>query len=183
METYVHYIDDGEDIKIEQFKKEGFTVSTVNIISKTGKIVEYVFLTFVSFLMLIMFIYNKIYIVGNKDFNLVKCGHIPEKKYKGLIVGTIGNSICILIFLVTVVLRFVKPDTPVGFYKILNMPYFNLLNSAMGKGSLKDVSFAGFLVMFLLVLVVPVITHISYTLGYKDIKITDKLTYKKGEIK
>lgn len=183
VEKYVHYISEGEDTKIEKFRKDGYAVSTVNIVSKTGKVVEFVFLTFVSFLILIMFIYNKIYIVGNRDFNLVKCGHITEKKYKGLIVGLIGNSVAEIMFLITVVLRFVKPSVSVGYYKLVNIIYFNILNSVMGKKTLADIPFWGFLVMFLLVLVVPLISHISYTLGYKDIKISDKLTYKKGEIK
>ena len=53
----------------------------------------------------------------------------------------------------------------------------------MGQHSLANVPIWGFIVMLAVICFVPIVAHISYTLGYKDIKISDKLTYKKGEIK
>ncbi|HCH28494.1 MAG TPA: hypothetical protein DEW35_03195 [Ruminococcaceae bacterium] len=188
VEKYTHYSDDGEDkiaekYESDEYRKKGYTVLKDNIPSKAGKIFDFSVLTVLSLIILIAFVYNKLYTVGNKDFNSVKCGRKDEDKLRGLKIGIMAMIPDFIVFLIMLLLRFIKPSTTVGYYKIFNAVYFKILNLCMGSKTLGDVSFFGFAVMFLILFIVPLIAHISYTLGYKDIKIYDKITYKKGEIK
>ncbi|MBO4468572.1 MAG: hypothetical protein J5766_04665 [Clostridia bacterium] len=183
VEKYTHYLKDGDDKKSAEFEKEGLRVTKVSVTSKTGKVVDYIVYTALSLFILTVFVYDKTYTVGNKDQNAVRCGHYAEDKLRGLKVGILAVSPDIIFFIVYVVLRFVRPSTSVGYFKIFNVIYLKILNSAMGQHSLANVPIWGFIVMLAVICFVPIVAHISYTLGYKDIKISDKLTYKKGEIK
>lgn len=183
VEQYTYNYDDGEDTKAAEFEDKGYSIQKSNFMSKTGETVDFIFFTAFSLIILFAFIYTKIYTIGNKDFNAVKCGHKPEDKLRGLRIGFMADAPYILFYVVTLVSRFVKPSTSVGFYKIVNVNYFKIVNVAMGNKTLANVSVIGYIVLFLLLFIVPLISHISYTLGYKDISISDKLKYKKGEIK
>lgn len=182
IETY-KYNGEGEDTLLAEYESKGYKVQKVNVTSKTGEVVDFIVYTVFALIILMTFVYYKLYPVGNKDFNAVKCGHKPEDKLRGLKIGSIASSLHILFYISMVVLKFAKPDFSVGYYKIVNIIYFKILNVAMGSTTLADVPPWGFIVMLLPLCVVPLIAHISYTLGYKDIKISDKLKYKKGEIK
>ena len=188
VEKYTHYFADGDDkiaekYEAKEYKDKGYVILKTDVPSRAGKIVDFSVLTLLSLVLLVAFVYHKLYTVGNKDFNAVKCGHKDEDKFRGLKIGIMAMLPDIILFLVMVVLRFVKPSTTVGYYKAVNAIFFKILNLCMGSKTLGDVSFSGFAVMFLILLVVPAVAHFSYTLGYKDIKIYDKITYKKGEIK
>lgn len=63
-------------------------------------------------------------------------------------------------------------------YRFFNTPFMPIYNRlTQGVETIGDVSWAAMLVFFFFLAVVPLICHVSYMLGYKQISISEKLIY------
>ena len=184
IDQYEYRTEQGKDKKIDSYEEKGYKVTKNGVrsdMTKTGVVVDYSVSILFSIIMIIAFCYNHLFIYGNKDFNLVKCGHVKEDKLKGLKIGLVASVPNFLFYIFCVVLSVVKPKTSIALYKLPNFQYFKLLNLIMGKAqTLGEVSVISYVLTFLTLLIVPAICFGSYYLGYKDINIAEKLTYKKG---
>ncbi len=185
VDSYTYKLEQKEDTKKIEFEKQGYIVNKAAIVTKKGEVFEFVCNTFCTVSILIVFVYNRLYKVGNKDFNLVKFNHKSQDKLRGLKIGAIASIPNFLLYVAIVVLKFVRPSTSIGLYIFPNFQYYNILNAIMQSKTrtLANVTALDFVYIFLTLLIVPIVCYASYTLGYKDVNLSDKLTYKKGEIK
>ena len=179
---YTYYYADGEDTKAEQFADEGYKVTnTLKIRSElkdTGKIVYTVGTQSIIVIILFAFIYSQLWKKGNKDFQKVKLGRLTEDKLRGLKIGLIASVPQLVSFLCLFI-----PKFKTAFYKIANYHFFITNDAIIGDVKLAgDLQIYKYLLLLLPLLVVPVLSTLSYIIGYKDINISEKIIYKKNEI-
>jgi len=184
VELYTHYNKDGDDTKKQEFIDQGYEVSEVDIRSQISKktatiwnIISQIFLLF----MMGVFVYNELWNLGFKDNNAVRIGIKKENKLKGLQIGTIATVPSIILLTVLVIGK----NT---FAKSVSIAWFALLNSHLyeavilltnGGGYVTELNALQILVFYLLLLIIPLIAHVAYVLGYKSILVSEKLIYKK----
>lgn len=179
---YTYYYADGEDTKAEQFADEGYKVTNMlkirSELKDTGKIVYTVGTQSIIVIILFAFVYSQLWKKGNKDLQNVKLGRLTEDKLRGLKIGLIAFVPQMVSFLCLFI-----PKFKTAFYKIANYHFFITNDAIIG-----DVKFAGdlqvvkYLLLFLPILVVPILSTFSYIIGYKDIVVSEKIIYKKNEI-
>jgi len=128
-----------------------------------------------------VFVYNELWNLGFKDNNAVRIGIKKENKLKGLQIGTIATVPSIILLTVLVIGK----NT---FAKSVSIAWFALLNSHLyeavilltnGGGYVTELNALQILVFYLLLLIIPLIAHVAYVLGYKSILVSEKLIYKK----
>lgn len=181
---YTHYYDDGEDTKLQSYVDEGYSVNTVTIrsdLTTTGRII-YLGLCAVFCLSLAAILsYSFIWKEGNNDRNLVKFGHIKENKLKGINIGLIATAPYLLILLVCGLGKWAFAKYfPVVLYKYINASFYAPIDLICGKATeFGELAIWQLLLLVLVQLIVPLFCGIAYYLGYKDILVSDKLTYKK----
>jgi len=184
VELYTHMEADGEDKLKEKYEEDGYTITTSNIrseVSKSGRVFFLVVSQIFCLLLLLTFIYSPLWEIGIKDNNLVKFGHKSEDKLRGLRCGLLA-SIPYGIFVIAIfVLRYcTSVKFPTVFIKFVNAPFYTLTELVIGKSmTLDEVSFIKLLGLLIIGGLVPLISYISYLIGYKDISLSEKLLYKK----
>lgn len=179
---YTYYYADGKDTKAEQFADEGYTVTrTLKIRSElksTGKIVYTVGTQSIIVIILGAFVYSQLWKKGNKDFQNVKIGRVTEDKLRGLKIGLIASIPQLISFACLLV-----PKFKTAFFKLANYHFFITNDAIIGDVKLAgDLQITKLLLLFLPLLIVPVLSAVSYVIGYKDIILTEKIVYKKNEI-
>ena len=186
-ELYEYHYADGEDLKLKKYEEEGRPILTIPVRSEmsygadlTLKIVTAV----LSLLLLVAFLYNELWLRGNKDVNLVAFGHIEDDKNKGLKIGLITVVPFALSYLVLVVDKIFNffPEYLL-VYKLIN---YNLAVPiefvANGAKSASEISPLGTAALLLTLLPIPIVSTIGYRCGVKGFSIKEKLMYKaKGE--
>ena len=188
VKSYNHYFADGDDKIAQEYEEKivskEYSENKVPLydITKSGKIVYAVITQLVLLILLIAFIYSKLWKQGQFDENSVNFGHINEDKLRGLKIGLIANIpyFAIYIFLLTAFI--IKESLPLAssVYAIANYAFSPVIDVIWQYESVPSASLQ-FVYMFLLLLVVPVVSCVSYILGYKGISLSEKLTYKKGK--
>lgn len=146
----------------------------------------YLFSQLFSFLIMLMIIWQTVYIVGFRDSNMVRTGHITEDIYKGFKIGAIAQSPWLVLFVVSLIcnMRF-------SFYRIINSTYWTFLTALCGAFDSKkavdlhmlDTGVLGICGSALLLLIIPAISGTVYILGYKGIDLFSKFVYKKRKEK
>ena len=183
-ELYTYYTKDGDDTQFEKFEKEGYTISKVGIrseMSKTGKVVFLLLCALFCMSMGGMITYQYVWKEGNKDLNLVRYGRAKENKYKGVTVGLIASAPYMIMILVMGIGKwgFAK-NFPVALYKYINSTMFTITDIICGKTYVfGDLKIWQLLLLIASLLIIPAFTGVAYYLGYKDILVSEKLTYKK----
>lgn len=133
-----------------------------------------------SFVMMTGILCGTMWEMGNKDISAVKHGRTAENKLKGLYIGFIAAIPSIIVFILLVLshLQILRPaflDT----YRLLNSHFHYILtliySSAQNAAQLSTVQLilCGALHLYL-----PLLSFISYFLGYKDVNLVEKLTFK-----
>ncbi len=126
------------------------------------------------------------------DFSLKKGTHLrktinslqqPElfekNKNFGIIIGLVGTIPCYITGFVNLLSRLGVIGNFQPFYKLLNlyfMPYFDLVAHS---ADIMDMSYFGFIFIFLMPLSVPIASQIAYRIGYNNIDLVDNIVYKK----
>ncbi len=181
-ELYTHYLADGEDKKEAEFTAKGYTISKSNIkeMDKTSNAICLTVAQFFALGILLSFVYPNLWDIGNKDNNMVRIGKRKEDRLKGLKIGFIGAvpSMLLLLFL-AVTKSGVSAKFPTAFYKMLNASFYPVMESIMKPAStFEELGVFKLILMALPLFVVPLVAHLGYYLGYKDISISEKFTYK-----
>lgn len=185
VELYEHYYADGEDTKKEEFESQGYTVSEVSIRSQlngSGNAFFLIVSELFCFMLLVCIIYPNLWQKGTKDSNLVHFKHQAEDKLKGLKCGLLAAAPQTLIILVIALLSgSVTKAFPLPLVKFLYSPFYAFIELICGKatnlGQLNVLQLSG---IVLLNLIIPATAYVAYLLGYKNISIGEKLTYKKN---
>ena len=181
---YTYNYSEGKDKKIDQLKKDGVEFKTEyrrSDLSIGGSIAYAVITQFICLAVLAAFIYSQLSKLGKTDNTDVSYKGYAEDKLKGLKIGIITAAPFILFYLVHVVFALgVKPDFTMAYYRIVNYIYFPVLNFVIGNADVTvgDLKVYEFILAFLPLLFVPVVSHFSYIIGYKKIEFFDKLIYK-----
>lgn len=184
IDTYYFSTADGTDKKYDEYTEKGYSVQKMNERSKlTGKgaIVNAVSSQAISLIILTVFVYNKLFPLGNSDGNLVRFGHKKEDKLYGLKIGLVAIIPSVILFLVAVVFAVgVNKNVTVSLFTLPHFYLFQIEKAIIGgKTVLGELSAVQFILLFISLAVVPLLSFISYFLGYKDILLFEKLTYKK----
>ena len=150
----------------------GFASAAMNIIA--------LFFTLTLFLALP---YSALWTQGDKDANHVQFGHMERDNLRGLKIGAIASLPSLISFALLVMCKLsILGNGALVIYKFANTtfwPLLNLLASDMAlSNNIENVSYLTVAIMLLVQVLPALICHISYTLGYKHISISEKLIYK-----
>lgn len=183
IDEYSYKMSDGADKKYEEYDAKGYEIKKVNERSElkgTGEVLNIVLSQGISFIILWVFTYNKLFSLGNSDQNLVRYKHKTEDKLKGLKIGLVSVIPSLVLFIVIVICALgANKSMTVSLYTLPNFYLFGILRIING-GAVKagDIAVWRYILIFLTLGIVPLISHLSYTLGYKDIFLMEKLMYK-----
>ncbi|MCL2488802.1 MAG: hypothetical protein FWE80_08985 [Oscillospiraceae bacterium] len=133
--------------------------------------------------MLILFVafpYNIVWDAGNRDQNQV---HFKRKKAdprRGVVIGLLASIPAGLMFGVMVFAKISgSPENFVDFWRTFNVCFFPYFNEVIpGDIPSAQIPWSGIAAMLPVLLSLPVITHLGYTLGFKDFSIIEKVVYK-----
>ena len=183
VEEYSYSFSKGEDTKKAEYENKGYTVSTVktrNEMSAGEQIALSIICQIFATANVTAFVYPYIWRMGSEDSNLVKFKHRNEDKLKGAKIGAVAAFVpfvfLVLVFaffgklLKTATLAIIFPSF-YGFFKIISV---NAL-------WVSDLKLWQMLLMAASIFTVPLISHIAYTLGYKNISLGEKFVYKDKE--
>lgn len=181
---YEHYYADGEDTKLAELEESGKQLSTYTIRSEVSKSGEtFLLLTSIIFCVTLgaVLVYQYVWKDGNKDFNLVKFGHIKGDSLKGLKIGFIAAAPYLALILVLFVGKFsFAKNFSVVLYQFINSVFYGLLELIAGDALLfGELAIWQMLLFLIIVLLIPAFCAFAYYMGYKDILIIDKFIYKK----
>ncbi len=113
---------------------------------------------------------------GERDHNLVLYNHMDYNRFRGLIAGAISQ---IPGFVCAIATIFPGVDFSVerlGRYFYINFNYmFTSLDRAIAAGTVSG--FAYHICYFIPAILAPVIVGVSYHLGYKQVRILDRLVW------
>lgn len=175
--------DDGVDTKKAEYEKQGYIVTTYkvrSVLDGTGRTVFLTITQALNMIIVISFASNSVYKQGFKDANLVRTGHLKVDNLKGFKIGLIANVPFFVLFAIVVVLSIFVPSFRTVWYAFLNSHFYSFVLWISGDADIiSKLSILQFVLLFALQLIVPIISGVSYILGFKEINFTDKLVYKK----
>ncbi len=131
---------------------------------------------FLTLVILTSFIYPSLWSKGYKDRNMVQTGNLKPDPLKGLKIGLVSIIPSVLSVPVLALIK----GFSAGLFKLLNPIYycfFDLLTR--GTDKFYQLSAWKFPVIITVFLILPLISFLGYYLGFSDISIGEKITYKK----
>ncbi len=185
-ELYTHYYDDGEDKLQKEYEDKGYTVTQSQIrsdYSTGGKIFFYGLTQIMCIILLITFIHATVWEMGVKDNNMVRTGHKKEDKLKGFKFGLVSIIPFVIFWIVAVILKNgAWKEMPPSILNLTSSQFYTFIQFIIGKAkNLGELSVVKYILILALQLIIPLISGISYYLGYKDISIGEKIMYKKKD--
>lgn len=169
------------DCKCSEYTAEELSSIRLTELSASKKMACSVISQIFSLVLISGVLYGTVWDKANKDISAVKFERISENKWRGLIMGSIAAipSIILFILLVLSKLEILKPQF-LSTYRLFNAHFHGLLTWIYSDAvTAADLSALQVTACGLLVLYVPVLCGVAYILGYKDIKIFEKIVYKK----
>ncbi len=130
-----------------------------------------------TLLLFIAFPYSVLWDLGNKDKNKVQFNRQPEMKHRGLVIGLLANIPAFGAYLALWVIKALGGQFPA--YRPLNFNFISIFNFIIPE-SIKnpaDAPALSLLLWFPVLLILPLVTWIGYTLGCREISLKDKLVY------
>ena len=185
--VYTHMYSDGSDKKIDEYEDAGIEIYKENIHSDftKGQSIAHIIITqFISLVILSAFIYSQLSKLGRKDNTDVNYKGYAEDKFKGLKIGLITVAPFAVFYLLHVVFALgVKPDFSMALYRIVNYIFSPVLNVIIGKEDVLvgDLTAVRFVLIAIPLLVIPLVSWISYVIGYKRIEFLDNFIYKSSK--
>lgn len=179
---YEYSKSQGEDTQKAKYEEQGYTITqqATYTVTKAGNNFFLITVQLFAFSILITFLYSAIWGVGIKDNNLVKFGHRAEDKFRGVKIGLLASIPYGIFVLALFVFRYVaKTNISVALIEFINAHFYSFTRLILGQQEFLNISFIRIFALLLLGLIIPIITGISYYIGYKDIAIGEKLLYKK----
>lgn len=181
---YTYKYSDGTDLKKQEYIDKGYTLTEIpmNNTTITWDVIAQIFLLF----MMGVFVYNFLWNLGFKDNNFVKIGQIKEDKLKGLKIGFLSQlPSFILLAVLTIGKTTFAKDFSIGTYSLLNSHLHRaiyILSDSNG-GFFSEFGIGEIAIIFALLLFIPILAHVAYTLGYKSILVGEKIIFKKNQEK
>lgn len=179
VERYTYLYEDGEDEKAAQYPEESYQISKQTLKSKlssTGNAVFHAVTAVFSLMMLIGFVYPRLWQLGAKDSNLVRFKHRRSDPLRGLKIGLIAKIPGLLILLAFLIFG---RSLAVNLYALLNSTYYALIDLFGNGKTFGELGVLPIIALFLLLLVAPAVAAAAYLLGLKDISLSERLIYSK----
>lgn len=185
---YKYYNQQGAEIVAKDFEKQGYEIRKYSFRSEVEKGAEValsVISQLVCLFILISFIYNELWKLGNKDFEAIRLYGTPVNKLKGLYVGLVA-IIPAFVFLTFALItkNSIMAELPIALFTFSNCYAYEILFSATnGAMFWADVQVWQAVIYYSVLIFIPVISLVSYIIGAKDISISEKLIYKNNKHK
>ena len=151
------------------------------LIFKDAMWAAHTFTQLFSFIILVTVIWQCTYMLGFKDSNMVRTGHMTEDIRRGFKIGAIAQIPFAVLFILSVVLNF-----RYGYYVLANSMYRSFLTVFAGSKNMadiymRDLGVIRLICIALFLLIVPAVSGGVYIMGYKGIDLPTKIFYKKRE--
>lgn len=191
-----YYADESEDASSEapvsedspSSGEEETTTTTEQLYKETlrsemspgARVAQDVICSILTLLLLAAFPYSVMWTQGDKDNNSVHFGHMAEDKLRGLKVGALAAipSAGAYILLILSKLGVLLPNY-YAFYRFMNVPFMPILDRLTGGTALMtaEISWGAIAAMLMTVVFVPLLAHVGYWLGYKEISLVERFIY------
>lgn len=180
---YHHEHKDGEDLFFEDYaaQYEGLKKSKTVELSNGYNNLSYLISGLISLVFVVGTTYNPIWEMGNKDINRVNMGIKKENKLFGLFAGLIASlpSLAIYITLWLSHLKVLSTEF-LSVFRFLNSHFYGFITFVYGNAqNTAELSVLELSLLSVTVWLLPIISAIAYYIGYKDIRISEKLVYVK----
>lgn len=183
---YTHYYSDSaEDTKLAELEANETPFLKQEIRSQLNKVEKGVIAVISQVFCLgiiASFIYVYVWKIGNNDLNLVKFNRIEFDKFKGLKIGLLASVPFAATYLILLLGAIgILPGKVILIYRVIYGFVFPLTSQIIGSSFLaNELSALKLILLALMMAIIPLICHISYLIGYKDISIKNKIVYKEG---
>ncbi len=183
-ELYRYYYADGEDTKLSEYQEQGISVTTVAIrsqLSGNPKLFTDILAQTIGAVVTVAFIGSVLRKVGDADANLVSLGHKKYDKFRGFKIGLVAAIPYAVAYLVAWMAKLrIVPGSWYALFRFMNYQVFMFINAVFGQSTSTavDLSVLQMVLGSLTVIIIPVIAHIVYILGYKRISFGDRIMYK-----
>ncbi len=181
--VYHHEFADGEDLLFEEYAKqyEGLKKSKTVELSKGYTNLSHLISGLISFVFVVGITYNPIWEMANKDINRVNMGMKKENKLTGLFAGLIAclPSLAVYITLWLSHLKILSTEF-LSVFRFFNSHFYGFISFVYGNAqNTAELSVSKLLLLSVTVWLLPLVSSIAYYVGYKDIRISEKLVYVK----
>lgn len=137
-------------------------------------------ITLICMVLYLVMAYIEAWRRGERDHNLVLFNHMEYNKFRGLIAGVLSQIPGIACAIAIIVPSVDFSIERLGRFFYMNFNYmFVALDSSAASGSVS--AFIYHLCYFLPALVAPVLVGVAYVLGYKQIRVLDRIVWRKHE--
>lgn len=170
--------DTSANERIEALKNDGYTVNQVAVrseLSKKNKTVSEVIALVATLFTETVIIHSVMWNEGNKKAN-------KSNKFNGLFIGFLADIPSILLYIVLILCKFgiLRPNF-LSIYRILNSQFWGYINLVYGNAVLAtDLNGLQLLLLALTLLFIPIVSTVSYFFGVADIKLSDKIIFKRA---
>ncbi len=164
-----------------EIPEEQLSKIRITELSKSKQTVSMVLSQIFCFVMMTGILYGSVWEIGNKDISAVKFQRICENKLRGLVIGSVASfgSFAVYVLLLLSSLEILNPKF-LNTYRLLNSHFHSILTWIYGTAqTANQLSVVQLILCFALVLYLPLVSAVAYYLGYKDIKLLEKVVFKK----
>ena len=185
---YTYYFEDGDDEKYKEYEEQGYKLSGVSIYSEinpTANITLSIISQVICLVVTTLFVYNTMWKTGNRDKESERLHGLKVNKAKGLYCGILAILPMLLALTFAIVTKnSICANVSTSLYALLNGYAFEIL-TAVNKSArvFSDIGIWQILTYYGVLLIFPIVSSISYFIGFKDIVIMEKLIYKNSNKK
>ncbi len=180
--------DNGTDEKKLKYEEENYIVqitSKQSTLEGSGMATFLIISQILCGILVVSFASSNVYKQGFKDSNLVRIGHVKLDKLRGFKIGLVANIPFFVMFGLLVACGLgLSPNLRVTLYGYLNgyfYPIIHLIAGCSTKTVVSELNVLQYILLFLVQFIVPIISGIAYILGFKEINLSEKIVYKKGD--
>lgn len=177
---YTYLNTDGEDTQKAEYEAKGYRITTVDTrkVTETGNVINLLLIQTFSFAVVMAFLYPSLRKLGVSDANMVKFEGQREDKLKGLKIGLLANVPAFVFLCYFAVTKSGLTKTvPSALFKYTHCYLYSLIEWITRDAKFGALGTGKFLLLFLLLAILPLISTASYYLGYSGIEIGDKLMF------
>ena len=181
---YDYYYADGEDKKLNDIVANDIEYEQVTIRTEFKGAPYYITLSVAQLFTLASFVamtYATMYQKGDSDKNKVLFKRQEPDVWFGFKAGMLTAALLLIIYVGLILSKLgVIPDEYLGVFRTANYYIYFIVKLIIGDAVLtSQVGWVNIILCGITVLIVPFICQLFYFFGYKQIKIVDKLVYKK----
>ena len=130
---------------------------------------------------LIAFIASPVNNRGHRDRGYYERNNLKPDKLYGLKAGLIAAFPFYVMTILAIFMTLgILPDY-FFFYRVFNSFFWPFISIVVSTVGVYDFTWYFYVIFFLMISIIPVTCHIAYTLGFKDIVISDRIVYKKNK--